>query len=51
MRLQCFICDKFVSGEIPETTTIRAVIICPECYDEINKQWEHLQLLKILRTQ
>jgi len=31
MRLKCYFCGKSVSNEVPQDTTIRAVLVCPEC--------------------
>jgi hypothetical protein len=33
MTLQCFLCEKSVSNEVPDETIIRAALICPECVD------------------
>jgi ribosome-binding protein aMBF1 (putative translation factor) len=32
MRLKCTLCGKPVSSPVPEGFSIRAVIICPDCY-------------------
>jgi hypothetical protein len=32
MRLKCTLCGKPVSSHVPEGFSIRAVIICPDCY-------------------
>jgi DNA-directed RNA polymerase subunit RPC12/RpoP len=34
MRLICFNCGKSVSNELPDTTTIRAALVCPECIEK-----------------
>jgi len=34
MRLECFLCGKYVSSEIPAEVILRAVVICPECFDK-----------------
>lgn len=36
MYLFCFDCQKQVSTLIPDNTVIRAIIICPECYEKFN---------------
>ena len=33
MRLTCFECGKSVSTEVPDDTTVRAWLICPECVE------------------
>ena len=33
MRLCCYFCGKSVSSEVPDTTVIRAVLVCPECIE------------------
>lgn len=34
MRLICYRCGKAVSNELPEDTTVRAALFCPECIGE-----------------
>lgn len=38
MRLRCFGCTKSVSNEVPDTTVVRAILHCPECYAEESKR-------------
>jgi hypothetical protein len=33
MRLFCNTCGKCVSNEVPDETTIRAALVCPECIE------------------
>lgn len=33
MRLRCYNCTKSVSNEVPDDTTVRALILCPECIE------------------
>jgi hypothetical protein len=32
MRLTCTSCNKSVSNEVSDETVVRAVLICPECF-------------------
>lgn len=31
MRLYCWFCGKSVSNDVPKSTVLRAVCVCPEC--------------------
>ena len=33
MRLTCYFCGKSVSSEVPTNTTVRALLVCPECIE------------------
>ncbi len=33
MRLYCYFCGKSVSTEVPDSTIVRAVLVCPECIE------------------
>ena len=34
MRLRCVLCWKIISTEVPASTIVRAVAICPECVEK-----------------
>jgi hypothetical protein len=33
VTLRCYNCGKTVSTEVPDSTVVRAVVICPECLE------------------
>ena len=33
MRIFCWFCGKSVSNEVPDTTVLRAIAVCPECIE------------------
>ena len=34
MRYPCYICGKSVTSELPDDSTIRALLVCPECIEQ-----------------
>lgn len=38
MTLKCFDCGKIVSTEVPDNTVVRAICICPECFEDEEKK-------------
>ena len=36
MRLHCYSCGKSVSNEVPGDTVVRAILVCPECIEELD---------------
>ena len=42
MRLFCHFCHKSVSNEVPDSTIIRAVLICPECVEKSPEEIERV---------
>ena len=48
MRLLCYECGKSVSTEVPSSTIIRAVLICPECICQMMEdgRWNGKEYLK-----
>lgn len=38
MRLNCTICGKVVSTEVPDDTIVRASLECPECVKEADRK-------------